>query len=149
MYEYAAKVKRVIDGDSIVLDIDLGFDVILKDQSIRLLGIDAPESRTRDAIEKVFGNLAKERVIKFCEDSNNEVFVETYLDSTGKFGRILGRIHNKNGENLNQIMLESNLAVSYFGQNKDDIQGGHLLNRKALIDGKIVDMTYAEAGIKE
>jgi micrococcal nuclease len=68
MYHYKAKLVRVIDGDTIDVDIDLGFDVWLKRQRIRLAGIDAPESRTRNKAEKVLGLAAKARLTELCSE---------------------------------------------------------------------------------
>lgn len=148
-YEYNACIKRVIDGDTIVVDLDLGFDVILKNQSIRLKGVDTPESRTRDEIEKIFGNLAKEYVLDFCFHCNGKIIVQTELDETGKFGRILGTIINPEDREsiLNDKLINNFYGVHYIGQNKKEVQDQHLLNRKRLIDAGIVDISYAEAGI--
>ena len=68
MYEYRCKVKRVIDGDTVDIDIDLGFGVWLKGERVRLYGIDTPESRTRDKVEKIYGLEAKKYVQKFLDD---------------------------------------------------------------------------------
>lgn len=150
-YEYNAQIKRVIDGDTIVVDIDLGFDVVLKDQSVRLKGVDAPESRTRDAAEKIFGNLAKEYVLDFCFQCNGKIIVQTELDETGKFGRILGTIIDANDRELilNEELIKKHYAVNYLGQNKKEIESEHIRNRKHLIDDGIIDISYTEAGIKD
>ncbi len=87
MFEYNFKLVKVVDGDTVDIDIDLGFGVWLKDQRIRLMGIDTPESRTRDDEEKKFGLLAKEEVIKYL--ANCKKF-KSFKDEKGKFGRILG-----------------------------------------------------------
>lgn len=137
MYTYKAKVNRVIDGDSVVLDIDLGFDTWLNNQSIRLVGVDAPESRTRDLVEKQFGNLAKARVKELLQ-VGSPVIIRTYRDSEGKFGRILGEILTSEEININDLLIEERLAVYYQGQSKDEVQQEHLANRKHLIkEGKI------------
>lgn len=147
-YEYHADVVRVIDGDTVVLDIDLGFDVKLSNQSVRLLGVDAPESRTSNTIEKVFGILSKSYVEDFLENCNNKIIVRTYLDDRGKFGRILGELLNPTSkENLNESMIINGYAVRYYGESKDSIEKMHLLNRKKLIDERICELTYQEAEI--
>jgi len=147
-YEYNADVVRVIDGDTVVLNIDLGFDVKLCDQSVRLLGVDAPESRTSDKIEKTFGLLSKCFVQNFIENCEGKVIVRTYLDDRGKFGRILGEIINPNSkENLNESLIQNGYAVRYFGESKESIEKMHILNRKKLIDEGISKLTYQEAGI--
>ena len=137
MYTYRAKVNRIIDGDSIVLDLDLGFDTWINNQSVRLVGVDAPESRTRDLVEKQFGNLAKERVNELLE-IGSYVIVKTYKDKEGKFGRILGEIVTNEEININDLLIEERLAVFYEGQSKEEVVQEHLANRKYLIkEGKI------------
>ena len=130
MYEYNCKIDRVVDGDTVDVDIDLVFDVWMLKQRIRLYGVDTPESRTRDAEEKVFGNLAKNFVQVRLPVGSNQV-LRTKLDGKGKFGRILGEFVI--GETtLNSLLIESNNAVKYHGQSKDDIEKEHLENRKKL-----------------
>ena len=130
MYEYNCKIDRVVDGDTVDVDIDLGFDVWMLKQRIRLYGVDTPESRTRDAEEKVFGNLATNFVQVRLPVGSNQV-LRTKLDGKGKFGRILGEFVI--GETtLNSLLIESNNAVKYHGQSKDDIEKEHLENRKKL-----------------
>ena len=137
MYKYVAKVNRIIDGDSIVLDIDLGFNTWLNNQSIRLHGIDTPETRTRDLVEKQQGFLAKDRVLGLISPGDT-VIIKTVLDKHEKFGRILGQIELKNGINLNQLLIEERLAVKYYGQSKASVEAAHLQNREYLIkEGKI------------
>ena len=131
MYEYGCKITRVVDGDTVDADIDLGFSIKFQSR-IRLYGIDTPESRTRNLDEKARGKLAS----KFLEDSiekASSVKVKTKLDKKGKFGRVLGSIIADDVD-LNQTMIDKNLAVKYFGQSKDDIEAEHLVNRQKLID---------------
>jgi len=79
-YEYHAKVTEVVDGDTIVIDIDLGFDVIFTKQKVRLLGVDTPESRTSDKTEKVFGLASKDYVKKFIESCpDKHVIIRTHV----------------------------------------------------------------------
>lgn len=138
MYKYKAKVNRIIDGDSIILDIDLGFNTWLNNQSIRLHGIDTPETRTRDLLEKQQGLLAKNRVLELLNPGDT-VTIETILDKYEKFGRILGKIKLLNGIDLNQLLIEERLAVEYYGQSKDDVEAAHLQNRQYLIqEGKLI-----------
>jgi micrococcal nuclease len=149
-FEYHARVRQVVDGDTIIVDIDLGFDVVLANQKVRFNGIDTPESRTADKVEKVFGLHSKDFVKGFVDKCQNQVIVRTYLsDSTEKFGRILGDILNPNdtSKSLNDIMVESGLAVKYLGENKALVSEAHLKNRKRLIDSGAVKMTYKEAGV--
>lgn len=149
-YEYKAKFKKVIDGDTIVVDIDLGFSIILSDQYIRLIGIDTPESRSKDKIEKTFGIISKKAVEDFMKNSDQEnLIIQTIFcdDSGDKFGRILGKVYNSNKICLNDWLVEFNYAVKYDGENKEKIKSSHLVNRKILIDNKIINISYAEAGI--
>ena len=149
-FEYHAKVNKVIDGDTINVDLDLGFNVVLSNQSVRLLGIDTPESRTSDKAEKVFGTLSKNKVKEFIDKCEGQIILQTVLsDSEEKFGRLLGKIINpKDNTVLNDWLIISHYAVAYNGENKDKVAKAHLFNRKCLIDKKEVSMTYAEAGIK-
>lgn len=138
MYKYSAIINRIIDGDSIILDIDLGFNTWLNNQSIRLHGIDTPETRTRDLVEKQQGLLAKNRVLELLSPGDT-VTIKTILDKHEKFGRILGQIELSNGINLNRLLIEERLAVEYYGQSKNDVEAAHLQNREFLIqEGKII-----------
>lgn len=130
MHEYKAKVLRIVDGDTIKCDIDLGFKIILTNQTIRLHGIDAPESRTKDKEEKYYGTLAKEFLNDYCP-KGTVIKLRTHLDKKGKFGRILGEII-LNKVSLNEQMIVENLAVEYNGQSKIDIEKEHLNNRVHL-----------------
>tara|TARA_B100002019_G_C21236157_1_gene582867 strand:- start:1051 stop:1485 length:435 start_codon:yes stop_codon:yes gene_type:complete len=136
MYEYRCKIVRVVDGDTVDVDIDLGFGVWLQKQRVRLYGVDTPESRTRDAEEKVFGNLAK----KFVEDRlpvDSKQKLRTRLDGKGKFGRILGEFliydpKTDRESTINQMLIETSNAVAYHGQSKEEIEKEHLENRVKL-----------------
>lgn len=134
MYEYRIKIVGVIDGDTVDVDIDLGFGVWLKKERVRLFGIDTPESRTRDKEEKKFGLLAKE-YLKASLKKGTPI-LRTRKDKTGKFGRILGELLYIDNEdsyvNINEKMIEEAQAVAYHGQSKDDIEAQHLLNRVIL-----------------
>ena len=130
MHEYKAKVTKIIDGDTIRCDIDLGFDIVMANQTIRLFGIDTPESRTRDKEEKFYGNISKQFLNDYCP-KGSYITLRTHLDKKGKFGRILGELI-VNKVNLNEQMIEENLAVAYHGQSKLDIEKEHLYNRTQL-----------------
>jgi micrococcal nuclease len=129
MYEYRVKIVKVVDGDTVDVDIDLGFGVWLKKQRVRLYGIDTPESRTRDLVEKRFGNMAK----AYLKDRlSGGAVLGTRLDKKGKFGRILGEFFVLDGEeksNINQELITNHHAVAYHGQSKDEIEEEHLVNR--------------------
>jgi len=140
MYEYRAKLVKVVDGDTVDVDIDLGFGVWLKDERVRIMGIDTPESRTSDKVEKVFGLAAKYRLKELVE---KDTILKTFAskkgeDMKGKFGRILGDFI-VDGKMVTEIMIEEGHAVKYHGQNKADIEGGHLINRNKLMQEGVVD----------
>ena len=130
MHEYKVKIRRIVDGDTVDVDIDLGFDTILSKQRIRLYGIDTPESRTRDKEEKFYGKLSAKFLKEQCKNSS-EIFLKTYLDKKGKFGRILGELIVE-GVNINKMMIEKYMAVEYHGQSKDEIDKEHQINRVQL-----------------
>ena len=132
MFEYKATVVRVIDGDTVDCDIDLGFSVVLHKQRIRLKGIDTPESRTRDKVEKQYGLAAKAYLQAFIVAAGDDLSIETSKDGRGKFGRILGRLNNSSGECVNDLMCEVGHADPYEGQSKEDIKALHLENRKKI-----------------
>ena len=130
MHEYKSKVTKIVDGDTIKCDIDLGFDIVLSNQTIRLYGIDTPESRTKDLEEKFYGNISKQFLNDYCP-KGSYITLRTHLDKKGKFGRILGELI-VNKVNLNEQMIENNLAVEYQGQSKLEIEKEHLFNRTQL-----------------
>ena len=124
MHEYKVEVLRVVDGDTVDVDIDLGFSTWLKKQRIRLYGVDTPESRTRDLEEKKYGLAAKEYVKKFLDDKWLILKTETY-DAEGKFGRILGSLYrttNYSDMSVNEYLIEKHHAVPYYGQSKEEIE---------------------------
>jgi len=128
MYEYRCKIRRVVDGDTVDIDIDLGFGVWLHKERVRIYGIDTPESRTRDKEEKKYGLMAKEFVKQFVKGDSIKLTTQKY-DAKGKFGRILGDIIVDN-RSLSDTMIQEHHAVIYHGQSKEDIQKAHINNRK-------------------
>jgi micrococcal nuclease len=115
LYNYKAVVDRVVDGDTVDVIIQLGFDISFKAR-IRLLGVNAPESRTTDLEEKKLGLAAKAFVVKWLEDRGNTIIIATQLDKKGKFGRILGLISEVDGdETLNYTLLAKGHASPYTG----------------------------------
>ena len=136
MYEYKVYVTKVIDGDTVDVDIDLGFGVMLKKERVRIMGIDTPESRTRDKVEKVFGLAAKARLKELLGKTATLVCKE--YDAKGKFGRILGDFTTVDGRMVTDVMIEEGHCVAYFGGSKDEIQAKHLVNREKLLrEGKV------------
>ena len=130
MYEYKCKIVKIVDGDTIDVDIDLGFGTWIHNERIRLVGIDTPESRTRDLEEKKAGLYAKRCVEGFLPVGSNQTLV-THKDKSGKFGRILGDF-KCNGRTLSKVMIEMHHAVEYHGQSKEDIREAHLANRRKV-----------------
>ena len=129
MYRYKVYVKRIVDGDTVDVDIDLGFGMIYKKQRVRMMGIDTPESRTRNLEEKFYGKLSKAHLTKILNGQD----VQLVSHDKGKFGRILGELYVGNSNfSVNQQMIKEYHAVPYFGQSKDETEQGHLWNRAAL-----------------
>lgn len=137
MYQYNVKISKVVDGDTVDVDIDLGFSTVLKKQRVRMMGIDTPESRTRDLVEKKFGKAAKAH-LKGILDAKQITLVS---HDKGKFGRILGELF-VNGEEIsvNQRMINDHHAVPYTGDNKDLVEDMHLNNRKVLLENGTVEL---------
>jgi len=118
MYEYSAEVLRVVDGDTVDVLIDCGFSTFRKER-VRLHGIDAPESRTRDKEEKVRGLAAKARLQELIKNTSKKVTIKTELDKKGKYGRILGVIWDKEKKkNFNMMLVSEGHAVKYLGGKK-------------------------------
>ena len=137
MYEYKCKIVRVIDGDTIDVDIDLGFGIWIHKERIRLMGIDTPESRTRDLQEKKAGLYAKSVVQAFLPVGSMQT-LKTVSDKTGKFGRILGDFYVYDGEEDRQVllaeyMIKHYVGVEYDGKSKEEIYALHIRNRNYLI----------------
>mgnify|MGYP003109342554 FL=1 len=128
MHEYPCVITKIIDGDTIDVDIDLGFDCWVHKQRIRLYGIDTPESRTRDLEEKKYGLAAKAFVEKFIPLGSTALL---NTKEKGKYGRYLGDFKVKN-QWLCTELLKHRHAVKYEGQSKKAIKQAHLDNRKLL-----------------
>lgn len=143
MYEYKALINRVVDGDTVDVDIDLGFGVWLHDERVRIMGIDTPESRTRDLVEKAFGLASKARLKELIPEGSIQT-LKTEVDkdgedAKGKFGRILGDFLSEGGRRVTEILIEEGHAVDYYGGSKEEIQAQHMKNRERLIaEGKVV-----------
>ena len=136
MYEYKITLDRVIDGDTVDVDIHLGFNVVLSKQRIRLHGIDTPESRTRNKEEKVRGLISKEYLKNICESSS----IRLKSKDRGKFGRILGVLYADDETiSINQKMCEEGFAVPYFGGNKDELEALHMINKQKLINQGLLE----------
>jgi micrococcal nuclease len=119
MYEYyVRKVENVVDGDTIDVLIDLGFDILFQSR-VRLAGIDTPESRTKDLKEKALGLESKEYLKKALKDAKSVVIKTEKMDSSEKYGRILGWVYiNGNTVSLNDMMINDGYAWGYLGDTK-------------------------------
>jgi len=119
MYEYFVKeVKNVVDGDTIDVIIDLGFDILFASR-VRLAGIDTPESRTTDKAEKALGLEAKEYLKKHLKDAKSVIIRTEKMDSSEKYGRILGWVYvNGESESVNNKMINDGYAWGYLGETK-------------------------------
>ena len=132
MYEYRCKILRVVDGDTVDVDIDLGFGVWMHKERIRLHGIDTPESRTRDKVEKIFGLEAKKMVETWLPPGSTQTLI--------KFKIFDGK--NDRESTLNEWMIENHYAVAYTGQSKEAIANEHLKNYQKLVES--VSITQSE-----
>lgn len=149
---YNVKLLKVVDGDTVDVDIDLGFGVWLHDERVRIMGIDTPESRTSDKVEKVFGLAAKNRLKELLEEGALLVTTEDKKgeDMKGKFGRILGDfiVEEYEGQprRVTEVMIEEGHCVAYFGGSKEEIQIKHQANRQKLLrEGIITQEEYNKA----
>lgn len=119
MFEYyVKKVNKIVDGDTIDVDIDLGFDISFSSR-VRLAGIDTPESRTSDKMEKALG-IESKAYLKHAIDSAKSIIIKTEkLDSSEKYGRILGWVFlDGSDKSINQEMIDKGYAWGYLGETK-------------------------------
>ena len=135
MYEYFVKeVKNVVDGDTIDVVIDLGFDILFASR-VRLAGIDTPESRTTDKAEKALGLESKDYLKKHLKDAKSVVIKTEKMNSSEKFGRILGWLYvNGDTESVNDKMINDGYAWGYLGDTK--IKDFEALKKARLKSGK-------------
>ena len=135
MYEYyVRKVENVVDGDTIDVLIDLGFDILFASR-VRLAGIDTPESRTKDLAEKALGLEAKEYLKKALKDAKSVVIKTEKMDSSEKYGRILGWVYvDGNTVSLNDMMINDGYAWGYLGDTK--VKDFGALKKARLRSGK-------------
>jgi len=140
MFEYNCKVKKIVDGDTLDAYIDLGFDVWVT-KRIRFMGIDTPEARTRDKVEKRYGKGAKHRLAEMLKQNENVFTLKSH--GTGKFGRVLGELFVDAFKNsVNSQMITEGHAVAYFGGSKQEV-------KDALMKARKVSTTYVMEHINE
>jgi len=150
--EYDVVLLKCVDGDTVDVDINLGFGVWLKEERVRIMGIDTPESRTSDDVEKLFGLAAKARLKELLHDGGKLITTEDAKgeDMKGKFGRILGDFRTPDGRLVTDILIEEGHCVAYFGGSKEEIQIKHMANRaKLLREGIVNQEEYDAAVLKE
>ena len=148
MYEYRARINRVVDGDTVDVDIELGFGVVLTDERVRIMGIDTPESRTSDKVEKLFGKAAKAHLQSLLGEVS---ILKTQIakdgeDMKGKFGRVLGDFVLEDGRLVTEAMTEAGHCVPYMGGSKEDTMEMHSRNRTRLLgEGVVSQEDYDKA----
>ena len=135
MYEYRVKkVLKIVDGDTIDVDIDLGFDISFTSR-VRLAGIDTPESRTTDKEEKVLGLEVKDRLKTLISSANTVVIRTEKMNSSEKYGRILGWLFLDGAEkSVNEALIADGYAWGYMGDTK--VKDFALLHQRRLASGK-------------
>ena len=153
MYEYKCKILRVVDGDTVDVDIDLGFGVWMHKERVRMMGIDTPESRTRDKVEKAFGLASKDRLKELLPIGSIQV-LKTEIDRSGedkkgKFGRILGDFLVDDDRRCTDILVEEGHAVAYFGGSKDEVDAQHMANRTRLLENGVTAKETYDAAVAE
>ena len=152
MYEYKCKILRVVDGDTVDVDIDLGFGVWMHKERVRMMGIDTPESRTRDRVEKAFGLASKDRLKELLPIGSIQV-LKTEIDRSGedkkgKFGRILGDFLVDDNRRCTDILVEEGHAVAYFGGSKDAVDAQHMANRTRLLENGTMNQAVYDAAVE-
>ena len=149
--EFHVTISKIVDGDTVDVDIDLGFSTVLKKQRVRLMGIDTPESRTRDLVEKLFGKASKKHLTHLLSEGD----ITLVSHDKGKFGRILGELfvnkvdsdedwmdeseghqtfESTERVSVNKQMILDHHAVEYTGENKDTTTERHMEHRKLLLE---------------
>ena len=152
--EYDVVVIKVVDGDTVDVDIDLGFGVCLKDERVRIMGIDTPESRTRDKVEDLFGEAAKARLKELMKHGGKLITTEDKSgeDMKGKFGRILGDFkveYNGEMKKVTEIMEAEGHCVPYLGGSKEETQAAHEVNRARLLNEGIIAQADYDAAVEK
>ena len=134
MYQYSCKVNKVLDGDTVDIDLDLGFNIVLANQRVRMAGVDTPESRTSNKEEKPRGLLSKKKLSEKLP-AGSWVKINTLKpdNNDDKFGRILGEFILDDGTNVNRWLIDNNYAVTYQGENKELVQESHQTNKAILV----------------
>lgn len=133
MYEYKATVKRIIDGDTLVLDIDLGFYMFMNETKIRLYGLDTPEMNSEDPLLRLQAIMATRYLFDNLQ-VGEKVVIKTVLDKREKYGRLLATIIKKDGLNINEGLIQNKLAISYHNLTREEQIQKHYENQQYLIN---------------
>ena len=133
MYEYKATVKRIIDGDSLVLDIDLGFYMFMNETKIRLYGLDTPEMTSEDPLLRLQAIMATRYLFDNLK-IGDKVTIKTVLDKREKYGRLLATIITNDGLNINEGLIQNKLAVTYHNLTREEQIQKHYENQEYLIN---------------
>jgi micrococcal nuclease len=135
MYQYKCKINKVLDGDTVDIDLDLGFNIVLSNQRVRMAGVDTPESRTANKEEKPRGLLSKKKLGEKLPVGSWQIIETQRSDNNDdKFGRILGVFILEDGTKVNDWLIKNNYAVAYKGENKELTQAEHQANKKILME---------------
>jgi micrococcal nuclease len=135
MYQYKCKINKVLDGDTVDIDLDLGFNIVLANQRVRMAGVDTPESRTTNKEEKPRGLLSKKKLAEKLPVGSWQIIETQRSDNNDdKFGRILGVFILEDGTKVNDWLIKNNYAVPYKGENKELTQAEHQANKKILME---------------
>jgi len=133
---YKCIIQRIVDGDTVDVDIDLGFGIWLRKERVRIAGIDTPEKRTRDLVEKQFGLAATAKAHELIPEGTDAI-IRTRRDKAGKYGRTMGDFVLNDelnyGRLYTEVMIETHHAVPYEGQAKELVEEAHLVNREILL----------------
>jgi micrococcal nuclease len=135
VYQYKCKINKVLDGDTVDIDLDLGFNIVLSNQRVRMAGVDTPESRTANKEEKPRGLLSKKKLGEKLPVGSWQIIETQRSDNNDdKFGRILGVFILEDGTKVNDWLIQNNYAVPYKGENKELTQAEHQANKKILME---------------
>jgi micrococcal nuclease len=135
MYQYKCKINKVLDGDTVDIDLDLGFNIVLANQRVRMAGVDTPESRTSNKEEKPRGLLSKKKLAEKLPVGSWQIIETQRSDNNDdKFGRTLGVFILEDGTKVNDWLIKNNYAVPYKGENKELTQAEHQANKKILME---------------
>ena len=128
IYKYRVEAISFYDGDTATIAIDLGFGLRITEQKIRILGIDTPELRTKNPLEKLAGYLARDKAEEFCSLAIDTITFLSLEWERGKYGRLLGDFQRSDGSKLTEYLVGSRLAVPYAGGSRGELATKHHAN---------------------